>query len=238
VTFPTTRLSLVLAAASDSDDRSREALAALCRLYWQPLHAYIRRHGYSADEAEDLTQAFMTRLIEKRTFRSFARERGRFRSFLLASLKHFLSNERDAAAALKRGGAARFEPFTARSPADESGVSTFEPRDDATPERAFEKQWAMAVLTRALDRVRDEHVQAGKADHFDRLRSHLIGDDEGIRYRQLALDLGTTEGAVKVAIHRLRRRFHDALRSEISLTVADANDVGDEIRYLIAVIRS
>ena len=111
MTFPTTRLSLVLAAASDSDDRSREALAALCRLYWQPLHAYIRRHGYSADEAEDLTQAFMTRLIEKRTFRSFAQERGRFRSFLLASLKHFLFNERDAAAALKRGGAARFEPL-------------------------------------------------------------------------------------------------------------------------------
>ena len=218
--FPTTRLSLVLAAAD-----SRDALAAVCRMYWQPLYTYVRRWGYSHEEAQDLTQGFIARLLEKGVLRDFHQERGRFRSFLLASLRNFLNNQRDAALAQKRGGAARMTP-----------VEDAPLRDDRTPETIFEKQWALGLLNRVLGNLRLEFEKEGKSERFGPLSAHLTGEDSGKRYRQLARDLGMSEGAVKVAVHRLRRRFHEALREDISLTVTDAADIGDEIRYLLSVL--
>jgi len=226
--FPTTRLSLVLAAAGAPGAKSREALADLCRLYWHPLYSYVRRQGHDADEAQDLTQSFIARLLEKNTLQKFQERRGRFRSFLLVSLKHFLANERDSARAQKRGGGQEPIPI-------ESGFTS---SDHLTPEKAFEKQWALGVLARVLVQLREESAQAGKIQHFEKLRGHLTGDDDAVRYRDLARELAMTEGAVKVAVHRLRQRFHEALREEISLTVAHPEDIGDEIRYLMAAIRT
>jgi RNA polymerase sigma factor (sigma-70 family) len=225
--FPTTRLSMVQAAAGAPSAKSREALADLCRIYWHPLYDYVRRQGHDADEAQDLTQSFIARLLEKNTLQKFQEQRGRFRSFLLASLKHFLANERDSARAQKRGGGQATVPID----------SALDPGDNLTPEKAFERQWAMGVLARVLDRLREEFAQAGKSGHFDKLRGHLTGDDDAARYRDLAREMAMTEGAVKVAVHRLRQRFHEALREEISVTVAHPEDIGDEIRYLMAAIR-
>jgi RNA polymerase sigma factor (sigma-70 family) len=226
--FPITRLSMVRAAAGATGVKSSEALTDLCRAYWHPLYSYVRRRGYDSDEAQDLTQSFIARLLEKHTLRKFQEHRGRFRSFLLVSLKHFLANERDAARAQKRGGGQDAVPM-------ESGLH---PSDNLTPEKAFEKQWALDVLARVMERLRQEFVQAGNIQQFDGLRSHLTGDDDAIRYRDLARELDMTEGAVKVAVHRLRHRFHETLRAEISLTVANAEDIGDEIRYLMSAIRT
>jgi RNA polymerase sigma factor (sigma-70 family) len=226
--FPTTRLSLVLAAAGAPGGKSREALADLCRIYWHPLYDYVRRQGHDADEAQDLTQSFIARLLEKNTLQKFREQRGRFRSFLLASLKHFLANERDSARAQKRGGGQAPVPID----------SALSPSDNLTPERAFERQWALGVLARVQERLREESAQAGKSQHFDKLRGHLTGDDDAVRYRDLAREMAMTEGAVKVAVHRLRQRFHEALRQEISMTVAHPEDIGDEIRYLMAALRT
>lgn len=233
--FPTTRISLVRAAAGGSDRRSREALATLCEAYWYPLYAYVRRRGHDAEEAQDLTQGFIARLLEKNTLRRYQQERGRFRSFLLASLKHFLANERDAVQAQKRGGG--LAPLPLRIALD-TGERRYalEPRDEMTPERIFERQWALGLLNRAMEGLRKESAEAGKGKQFDRLRGSLTGDDGRIGYRDLATELGMSEGAVKVAVHRLRQRFHEALREEISATVTDPNEIGDEIRYLLTVL--
>jgi RNA polymerase sigma-70 factor (ECF subfamily) len=233
--FPTTRISLVTAAAGGSDRQSLEALATLCGLYWYPLYAYVRRCGYDADEAQDLTQGFIVRLLEKNSLRHFQHERGRFRSFLLAALKHFLANERDAVHAQKRGGGLAPVPL---SVALDTGERRYrlEPRDEMTPERIFEKHWALGLVNRVLDRLREESASSGKGPPFDRLRGCLTGDDNRIGYRELGSELGMSEGAVKVAVHRLRHRFHEALREEIAVTVADQSEVGDEIRYLLTVL--
>jgi RNA polymerase sigma factor (sigma-70 family) len=234
--FPTTRLSLVLAAAGQ-DQQAHDALGDLCRSYWHPLYVYVRAQGYSADEAQDLTQGFIARLLEKKALRHFRQERGRFRSFLLASLKHFIANERASGHALKRGGGA--SPVFL-DPAAESGEQRYcaEPRDDLTPEKIFEKQWALALVNRVITRLSEESERAGKGAQFNRLRGCLTGDDRRIRYRELAQELEMTEGALKVAIHRMRLRFRDALRDEISATVVHAEEIGEEIRYLMAVIQS
>ncbi|MBZ5632410.1 MAG: sigma-70 family RNA polymerase sigma factor [Acidobacteriia bacterium] len=233
--FPTTRISLVRAAAGGSDRRSREALATLCGMYWYPLYAYVRRCGHDADEAQDLTQSFIVRLLEKNSLRHFQQERGRFRSFLLASLKHFLANERDAVRAQKRGGGLAPLPLNVVLHTGERRYS-LEPRDEMTPQRVFEKHWAWSLLNRVLDRLREEAAGSGKGEQFDRLRGCLTGDDNGIGYRDLARELGMSEGAVKVAVHRLRHRFHEALREEISITVTDPNEISEEIRYLLTVL--
>jgi RNA polymerase sigma factor (sigma-70 family) len=223
--FPTTRLSLVLAASADEGTHARTALAELCRIYWRPLYSYVQRHGYDAPAAEDLTQGFIARLIEKDALRQFRQERGRFRSFLLISLKNFLANERDSARAQKRGGGVVALPLE----------QAREARDNTTPDKLFERQWALDVLTRALARVREESSGDGKVQ-FERLKGCLTGSGELPRYRDLGRELGMSETAVKVAVHRLRQRFHDALRHEISMTVTDESLIGDEIRYLLAIL--
>lgn len=226
--FPTTRLSLVLAASADRGAKSQTALADLCRIYWRPLYTYVRRHGHDAVAAEDLTQSFIARLIEKDSLRQFRKERGRFRSFLLVSLKNFLANERDAAQAQKRGGG------VAALSLEQAG----EAAHTLTPDKVFERQWALDVLNRAIGRVRDESARDGKSDQFERLKGYLTGGGEALRYRDLGQELDMSETAVKVAIHRLRQRFHEALRSEISMTVTDESDIGDEVRHLMAVLGS
>ena len=224
--FPTTRLSLVRAAVAAEGTQSRDALADLCRLYWHPLYSYVRRQGYDADQAQDLTQGFIARLLEKDALRHFRQERGRFRSFLLASLKHFLANERDAARSLKRGGGAVAVPLD----------SAPEPRDQSNPDKMFERQWAVALIARVMEQVRDESVRSGKAEQFERLKGCVVGDTQGLHYRDLGGELGLSESAVKVAVYRLRQRFHEALRREISMTVTDEAEIGDEIRYLLGVL--
>ena len=214
--FPATHLSLVMAAAG-----SDKALADLLEIYWRPLYVFVRRQGHSEEESKDLTQGFIAHLLEKGGLREFQHQRGRFRSFLLGSLNNFLANERDRATAQKRGGGVSPVPLD----------SAIQPPDNLTPERIFEKQWALALLNRALERVRP-------GNHFERLRGYLTGDDDGVRYAQLGLELGMSEGAVKVAVHRLRRRFHEALREEISMTVTEESQIGGELRYLVAAIRS
>jgi RNA polymerase sigma factor (sigma-70 family) len=234
--FPTTRITLIHAARSGSAALAHEALSTFCRAYWYPIYAYVRRLGYAADEAEDLTQGFFTRVLEKHYLRDFQRERGRFRSFLLTSLKHYIANERDWAHAQKRGGT---RPPLALDDVLQGAERRYgiEPRDDLTPERIFERQWALAVLTRVQDQLQDEAASAGKRAQFDRLKGLLVGEESDVSYRALAEELQTTEGALKVTIHRLRQRFKELLREEIAHTVASPDDVGEELRYLLAALR-
>jgi RNA polymerase sigma-70 factor (ECF subfamily) len=224
--FPTTRLSLVLAVAAEPDAQYGEALGALCEIYWQPLYAFIRRRGYGHEAAQDLTQSFIARLLEKKVLREFRQERGRFRSFLLASLKNFLANERDAEQAQKRGGAAQQVP-----------ISQIELLDDTSPDAIFEKQWAVALVNRVFSQLQEEFRREGKADRFGRLSVGLTGDESRVRYREIARQLGMSEGAVRVAIHRLRRRFHEALRDEISMTVTEEREISEEIRHLLSALQ-
>jgi RNA polymerase sigma-70 factor (ECF subfamily) len=224
--FPTTRLSLVLVASANDGTHARTALEELCRLYWRPLYAYVRRQGHDAVVAEDLTQSFIARLIEKDSLRRFRHERGRFRSFLLVSLKNFLANEWDSAQAQKRGGGIAVLPL------EQAG----EARSNTTPDKLFERQWALDVLSRALDHVREESAKSGKSTQFELLKGYLTGGGELPSYREVGRELSMSETAVKVTVHRLRQRFHEALRHEISMTVTDEAAIGEEIRYLLAVL--
>jgi RNA polymerase sigma-70 factor (ECF subfamily) len=233
--FATTRWSLVLAAGKRSSPQSSAALATLCENYWYPLYAYVRRRGHEANEAEDFTQAFFARLLEKNDLAAADPERGRFRSFLLASLKHFLANEWDRARAEKRGGgrAALSIDF---GTAEERYRA--EPTHDLTPEKIFERRWALVLLENVLARLHDESAQAGKADSFDRLKGFLTGEQSAGTYGQLAAELNMSEGAVKVAVHRLRRRYRELLRAEIEETVADPDEIDQEIRALFSALGS
>jgi len=233
--FATTRWSLVLTAgAGASVAGADEALASLCEAYWYPLYAYLRSQGRSADEAQDLTQAFFARLIEKRSIRRADPTRGRFRSFLLTSLKNFAVNERDRELASKRGGAT---PILSLELETADGRFQLEPPTDETPETIFDRRWAAALLDRALVRLRAETVRGGKPQHFDRLKTYLVGDQPQLTHAQTASQLGMTEGAVKVAVHRLRRQFRDVVRDEIAQTVSSPEEVDDELRHLWSAIR-
>ena len=214
--FETTHWSLVLAAGGDASTEARAALSTLCEAYWYPLYAYVRRQGYESADAEDLTQAFFARLLEKEHIHDARRERGRFRSFLLAALKHFLLNELQHRRALKRGGGHVLRSLDVVAA---EGRYASELTDACTPEALFERGWACAVLDRVLARLRAEWTEAGRADVFDRLKPCLTGDSRERGYRDLGRELGMTEGAVKVAVHRLRRRYRDLLHEEIAETV-------------------
>lgn len=221
-----------MAASREPTAGARAALSQLCELYWPPLYGYARRHGYTIEEAQDLTQAFFARFLEKGDVQAADPRRGKFRSFLLSAFKHFLSNERDREHAKKRGGgqvmlALEFETAEARYAA--------EPADNLTPEALFERQWALGVIDRVLATLRADFAKAGRENMFERLKGCLIGEKEGA-YANVARALGTTEGAVKVTVHRLRRRFRDVLRAEIMVTVSDDSEVDDEIRYLLTVL--
>ena len=220
-------------AAGAGDSAARSALAKLCETYWYPLYAYVRRGGATPDDARDLTQGFFTSLIERRDFDSLRKERGRFRAFLLASLQHYLSNDFARRTALKRGG--RMLPLSLEFD-DAEGRYRFEPVDKETPQTLFERRWALTVIERALAKVRREWEAASRAAEFEALKSCLLGDAPAGGYAAVAKDISSTEGAVRVAVHRLRRKFQKRLREEIAETVADPSEVDDEIRYLLRAV--
>jgi RNA polymerase sigma factor (sigma-70 family) len=231
--FPTTRWSLiVLAGRREPTIECGEALATLCEGYWCPLYAFARRLGYSVEDAKDLTQGFFVRLLEKNFLRDFQRERGRFRTFLLAAFRHYAANEHHRAQAQKRGGcqAALSLDFE-----DAEGRYLQEPVDVQTPERMFERRWALTVLDRALARVGKQYA-AGKRAWFERLRCFLTAAPRECPYSRIATELGASEGAIRLAVHRLRRRFREALQAEVAETVADAAETEDEIQFLIAAV--
>jgi DNA-directed RNA polymerase specialized sigma24 family protein len=231
--FATTNWSMVIAAGDLSSPQSRQALATLCQGYWYPLYAYVRRQGHSGEQALDLTQEFFLRFLEKDFLRSVDRGKGRFRSFLLAACKHFLANERDRALAQKRGGGISVVTIDAGA-AEQRYL--LEPAHTSTTEKLFERRWAMTLLEQVLARLRDEFAADGKSRSFDTLKAFLTGERTVIRYAQAAEELGMTEGAVKVAVHRLRHRYRELLREEISRTLQDPSQVEDEIRDLFAAL--
>jgi RNA polymerase sigma factor (sigma-70 family) len=231
--FPTTRWSLVVAAGDPRPKEARSALVSLCENYWYPLYAYLRRRGYSADEAQDLTQEFFVRVLEGRYLDRADPEKGRFRSFILTSLKFFVADERDRDRAQKRGGG------TVQPLEFSSGEKRYqrEPSHEETPERIFERGWALSVLERVVEKLRQEFVQHGRPEHFERLKVFLLGQSDA-PYAALAREMNTSEGALKVAIHRLRKRYRELFRQEIADTVADPGEVEPELRYLAAVLAS
>lgn len=231
--FPTTRWSRVLAARDAADAEARDALETLCQTYWHPLYAFVRRLGHTPDQAQDLVQGYFTQLLEKGFLRQVAPELGRFRSFLLASLKNFLSHERDRAGAAKRGGGARLISLSALPTQDLTDAVASE----LTPEDLFERQWALTVLDQALERLRQEAREAHGEARFEALKPYLTGESQRATYRQVAARLGVSEAAVRTAVVQLRRRFGRALRALVAETVADTADVDDEIRWMLAVIR-
>ncbi len=231
--FTTTRWSLVLAAGQPKPARSAEALAALCELYWYPVYAFVRRQGYRSEECADLTQAFFMRVLEKEYFKAVDPARGRFRAFLCASLRHFLSNERDRAHALKRGG---LHPPLSLDVDVAEGCYQLEPRDELTPEKLFDRRWALLLLERVLADLHREYHGVGKGRLFDALKGYLTGDDGPAPYAEVASTLAMSEGAVKVAVHRLRRRFRARLVDEIAETVEDPADIDGEIAYLLRAV--
>lgn len=233
--FATTHWSLVAAVkpGAASETRARQALEALCRTYWYPLYAFARYRGHSADDAQDLTQAFFARIIETEGFASADRERGRFRSYLLGAMKHFLANEWHRGRAQKRGGRVKILEWDALDPeARFAGAAA--PADD--PELGFDREWALETVTGALQALRDEMVDAGKAEQFDALKGSLTGEGDSAR-DEITARLGLGAGAVKVAVHRLRQRYRELLRAAIAETVSTEADLDDEMRYLVEVLR-
>jgi RNA polymerase sigma factor (sigma-70 family) len=233
--FATTHWSVVVAAGRHSSPQAQEALASLCRGYWYPLYVFVRRQGFAAEESKDLTQEFFARLLEKDFLAQVDREKGRFRSFLLAACRHFLSNERDKARTQKRGGGR--EIISIEVDHAESRYR-LEPAHDLTPEKLFERRWAMTLLEQVLALLRNESVQAGKGDQFDHLKAFLTGDKGQTSYHEAAEKLGMTHGAAKVAAHRLRRRYRELLHEEIAKTMSDTDSIEDEIRELFRALES
>jgi len=231
--FQTTHWSLVIAAGDRGGEQSKEALARLCSDYWRPLYFYVRRCGNVTHAAEDLTQAFFARLLEKEYLRAANRERGRFRSFLLASLKHFLANQQKAERAQKRGGG---KQVLALDFAAAESAYNVEPAGAQSPERLFERQWALVLLERVLLQLEQECAEAGKQQQFARLRDLLTAGPDHQPYRDVAKDLAISEAAVKMAVHRLRKRYRELLRQEISQTVSDPAEIDDELRQLFTVL--
>ena len=232
--FATTHWSVVVTAGKGSDVAARQALATLCEDYWYPLYAYTRRRGYQPAEAQDLTQGFFLHLLEKDTLQAAAQTRGRFRSFLLSSLHHYISNQWRHDQAQKRGGGCRVFSLDLE---DGERRYDLEPADEMTPEKIYERRWAMTLLNKAVETLRDRYARSDKLPIFDALKAYLGGQDSTIPYRDLAMQLGTTEGAIKVAVHRLRRRCRECLRCTIAETVADEREIDEELRCLTQAIQ-
>jgi len=231
--FATTRWSVVLAAKDHAAPEARAAWATLCQSYWYPLYVFIRREGHPAEQAQDLTQEFFTRLLEKDFLGAVDRAKGKFRSFLLAACKHFVANQRAKNDALKRGGGWR------RVPLDFDAAERRylrEPAHTLAAEKLYERRWALALLEQVLARLRQEAEANNKEDHFRHLKDFLQGDAAAAPYAETAQALGMSEGAVKVAVHRLRRRYRDLLREEIARTVERPEEVEEEIRDLFAAL--
>src|SRR5213594_329226 len=224
--FVTTHWSVVLSAGRSDTPRARQALERLCQTYWFPLYAYVRRRGYSPEDAQDLTQEFFARLLEGNRVQSADQQKGRFRSFLLAGMNNFLADEWDKSRAQKRGGGMRIVPLQFDTAETRYGC---EPVDNVTPEASFERRWALTLLEDVLSRLRAEHERDGSSELFAALNPCLVGDRTSQPYLELAQRMGMTESAIKSAVHRLRRRYRQLLREEIAKTVASPSEVDDEL---------
>jgi RNA polymerase sigma-70 factor (ECF subfamily) len=231
--FRTTSWTIVLAASVDSSADPDGALAHLCQIYWHPVYAFIRRRGYDRNQAEDLTQGFFARLLEKKYLLDADRERGKFRSFLLTAVKHFLANEWDRSQTLKRGGGRAAVSIDLVEAERWYGPSTVEA---ATPEQLFERRWALSLLEQVMAKLRAEFRDAGKSGQFDVLAGFLNRDAETDRYQAVAERLGLSSGALRMSVHRLRRRYRELLRAEIAGTVGAPDQIDDEIRFLLATL--
>jgi DNA-directed RNA polymerase specialized sigma24 family protein len=230
--FATTRWSVVLAAGGESSPTAREALERLCRAYWFPLYGYVRSKGFSPQDAEDLTQEFFSRFLASDALRTVSEERGRFRAFLLAALNHFLANEWDRLRAQKRGGGQK--PLSLDATSAEEKLQ-MEPATDLTPERLYERRWALTLLASVLERLRTEMVAAGKAALFDALRGFLSDAADAMSYSEAAGRLGLTEAATRKSVQRLRQRYRELLREEVAHTVGAPHEVESELRHLLSV---
>lgn len=233
-TFDTTRWSQVLAAGRSGTPESARALSVLCRIYWPPLYGYVRRRVDDPEEARDLTQEFFTRLLEKNVVADADAGRGRFRAFLLTALRNFLANEWDKARAAKRGGGRR--PLSFDFEAKERARAP-EPADGATPERLYERQWAVSVLERTVDRLREEYRARGREERFERLHAFLTDGPAADQQRELAAVLGTSVVSVQRAVRRMRSDYRRLLRDEVAQTVLDPADVDAELRDLFEALR-
>ena len=233
VAFATTHWSVVIEAQGESP-AAQEALEKLCRFYWWPIYGFVQRQGIGPEEAKDITQGFFADLLEHRSLTAIRKEKGRFRSFLLGALKHFLADERRRAVAIKRGKGQRLIPLEELS--DEG--TEIEPADPVTAEQIYERRWASTVLERVLSRSKDEYRAAGNAALFDSLKQLLPDEPGAPSQADIAAQLGMTENAVRQAFYRFRQRYQSLLREEIAHTVATAGDVEDELRHLIAVVRT
>jgi RNA polymerase sigma factor (sigma-70 family) len=231
--FTTTNWSVVLEAGQTDYDRAASALEGLCSRYWYPVYAFIRRRGSDPHEAKDLTQAFFTHLLEKETLKKVDREKGKFRSFLLASATNFLTNEWDKRQTLKRGGQ---HQIISLDDTEAEELYRHEPVAALTPENLYERRWAFTLLNEVLARLKEEYIAANKMELFAKLEPGLVDAVNPGLYADWAVALNMSEGAVRVAVHRLRRRFGELLRSEIVHTVATPAEVDEEIRHLFAAI--
>jgi len=232
--FPATQWTLILAAGEGDSKVADEALAQLCRAYWFPVYAFIRRKGNPADEAQDLTQEFFARCLERRHFASADPSRGRFRSFLLTCVKNFLADQSDRRNAEKRGGGTAFLPLEL-----EDGENRYNKEliDNDTPEKLYERAWAQTLIARVNDNLRTAFSREGRADQFDQLKQYLPGGAGPEPYSDAARELGASEGALKVAVHRIRRRYREMFRTEIANLVSRTDQVDEEVRYLLQVLR-
>jgi RNA polymerase sigma-70 factor (ECF subfamily) len=231
-TFTTTRWSLILRAGEKAPE-SRQALESLCKIYWPPVYTYIRRRGHDHDTALDLTQGFFTQLLEKNYLRSADRSRGKFRSFLLTSAKNYLANEWDKQQAQKRGaGRASFSLDQENG----SAIHRIEPVDTATPEKNFERSWALTLLEHVLTRLQQEMKTARSEEYFEQLKACLMGEGLDASYKDIAHNLGVSEAALKTRIHRMRRRFGELLYDEVQQTLASPDQAENEIRYLLTIL--
>ena len=231
--FATTRWSVVLAAGQSDTTDARAALGKLCQTYWYPLYAYVRRRGHSPEDAQDLTQEFFAQLLERKSLAKADPNLGRFRSFLLATMNHFLANAWQKAQAKKRGSGRELLSLDWAAAEDRFDL---EPADHAAPDRIFEKQWALTLLGEVLNRLEREYQSAGKADWFVALKQTLLGVRESQPYTELATRLGSSESAVKVAVHRMRKRYRELVREEIAGTLNGSQEVESEMRHLFSVL--
>ena len=231
--FATTHWSVVLAAGQSTDTQASAALEQLCRTYWYPLYAFIRRQGYGVDDAQDLTQGFFSHILSRRFLERASREKGKFRSFMLGSLRFFLADELAKLQAQKRGGGQTMVFLDAHSAEERYRM---EPVELMNAEKLFERRWAVTLLDRVLERLEKEFSEAGKSRLFERLREFLLGDRAPATYQETANTLGMTEGAVKVAVHRMRQRYRELFQDEIAQTVADPAEIEGEVRHVFAVL--
>lgn len=233
--FAPTRWTLILRARGETPE-GRAALSELCEAYYQPVLRFLRREGRDEDAARELTQEFFTQILSRDGFDQADPERGRFRSYLLGALKHFLADQRKHQHRLKRGGGAAHESLDTSPTDDDSGSQQVADTSAPTPEAFFDREWALAVMARALETLQKEFTAADKGDQFDTLKPWLMGEAPSMSQADAARQLGLSEGAVKVVIHRLRKRFRDAVRAEIGQTLRDPSLVDEELRHLVEAL--